>query len=83
MRTRSSTNLKKKKVVQHHCKGSTKKHTKREKETSSGTLGSKCIDVETNKDKHYSLRRRTGKARQMIMRSKLFIIVRTRGNESR
>ena len=63
MRTRSSTYSKKKKVVQLRCKGSTKKHTKREKRTSLGTLGSKCIDMETNKDKHYLLRRRTGKSK--------------------
>ena len=63
MRTRSSTNSKKRKVVQHRRKGSTKKHTKREKRTSLGTSGSKCIDVETNKEKYYSLRRKTGNSK--------------------
>ena len=62
MRTRSTTNSKKKKVVQQRRKQSTK-HRKRDRPTSLGTLGSKCIDVEINRDKHYALRRGTGKSK--------------------
>ena len=48
MRTRSTTNSKKKKVVQQRRNQSMRTRS-RDKPTSLGTLGSKCIDVEINR----------------------------------